>query len=152
LFSLLNPINRTSTRADLHRYKVEPYVVAADVYSVVPHVGRGGWTWYTGSAGWMYRAGLEGILGFRVHGTSLLLTPCIPEKWPRFEIVFKYRSSRYEILIDNPLGVSCGIARAELDGNALPPDLQTRIPLVDDGSIHSVRLILGDPARRTTEI
>ncbi len=151
LFSLLNPINRTSTRADVHRYKVEPYVVAADVYSVAPHVGRGGWTWYTGSAGWMYRAGLEGILGFRVQGTSLLLTPCIPEKWPRFEIVFKYRSSRYEILIDNPLGVSCGVAHAELDGNALPPDLQTRIPLVDDGSIHSVRLILGDPARRTTE-
>jgi len=152
LFSLLNPINRTSTRADVHRYKVEPYVVAADVYSVAPHVGRGGWTWYTGSAGWMYRAGLEGILGFRVRGTSLLLTPCIPESWPRVEIVFKYRSSRYEILIDNPSGVSCGVAHAELDRGALPPDLQTRIPLVDDGSIHSVRLILGDPARRTTEI
>jgi cyclic beta-1,2-glucan synthetase len=152
LFSLLNPINRTSTRADVHRYKVEPYVVAADVYSVAPHVGRGGWTWYTGSAGWMYRAGLEGILGFRVQGTSLLLTPCIPEKWPRFEIVFKYRSSRYEILIDNPSGVNCGVAHAELDGSALPPDLQTRIPLVDDGSIHSVRLILGDSARRTSEI
>jgi cyclic beta-1,2-glucan synthetase len=151
LFSLLNPINRTSTRADVHRYKVEPYVVAADVYSVAPHIGRGGWTWYTGSAGWMYRAGLEAILGFRVQGTSLLLTPCIPEKWPRFEIVFKYRSSRYEILIDNPLGVSCGVAHAELDGNALPPDLQTRIPLVADGSIHSVRLILGAPARRMTE-
>jgi cyclic beta-1,2-glucan synthetase len=100
----------------------------------------------------MYRAGLEGILGFRVQGASLLLTPCIPEKWPRFEIVFKYRSSRYEILIDNPLGVSCGVTHAELDGNVLPSDLQTRIPLVDDGSIHSVRLTLGDPARRTTEI
>jgi cyclic beta-1,2-glucan synthetase len=152
LFSLLNPINRTSTRADVQRYKVEPYVVAADVYSVAPHVGRGGWTWYTGSAGWMYRAGLEGILGFRVQGTSLLLTPCIPDKWPRFEIVFKYRSSRYEILIDNPLGVSCGVTHAALDGNALAPDSQTRIPLVDDGNIHSVRLILGDPARRMTEI
>ena len=120
LFSLLNPVNRTSTRADVHRYKVEPYVVAADVYSVAPHIGRGGWTWYTGSAGWMYRAGLEGILGFRVQGTSLLLAPCIPEKWPRFEIVFKYHSSRYEILIENPLGVSCGVTLAELDGNALP--------------------------------
>jgi glycosyl hydrolase family 36 len=69
LFSLLNPVNRTSTRADVHRYKVEPYVIAADVYSVAPHIGRGGWTWYTGSAGWMYRAGLEGILGFRVSKT-----------------------------------------------------------------------------------
>jgi cyclic beta-1,2-glucan synthetase len=152
LFSLLNPINRTSTRADVHRYKVEPYVVAADVYSVAPHVGRGGWTWYTGSAGWMYRAGLEGILGFRVQGTSLLLTPCIPEKWPGFEIVFKHHSSRYEILIENPLGVSCGVTHAELDGNALPSGFQTRIPLVDDGNIHNVRLVLGEPASRMTEI
>jgi len=143
LFSLLNPINRTRTRADVHRYKVEPYVVAADVYSVAPHIGRGGWTWYTGSAGWMYRAGLEGILGFRLQGASLLLTPCIPEKWPRFEIVFKYCSSRYEILIDNPLGVSCGVASAELDGSTLPSSSQTRIPLVDDGSLHTVRLLLG---------
>ena len=143
LFSLLNPINRTSTRADVHRYKVEPYVVAADVYSVAPHVGRGGWTWYTGSAGWMYRAGLEAILGFRVQGTSLLLTPCIPEIWPRFEIVFKYRSARYEILIENPTGVSGGVAHAELDGEPLPSAPESRIPLVDDGNIHSLRLVLG---------
>ena len=143
LFSLLNPINRTSTRADVHRYKVEPYVIAADVYSSPPHVGRGGWTWYTGSAGWMYRAGLEGILGFRVRGASLLLTPCIPEKWPRFEIVFKFRSARYQIVIDNPLGVSRGVAHAELDGETLPPRPQTRIPLVDDGKTHSLRLVLG---------
>ena len=149
LFSLLNPINRTSTRADVHRYKVEPYVVAADVYSVAPHAGRGGWTWYTGSAGWMYRAGLEGILGFRVRGTSLFLAPCIPEKWPRFEIVFKYRSSRYDILIENPLSVSCGVTRTELDGEALPSSIQTRIPLVDDGNVHSVRLILGESTRST---
>ncbi len=79
LFSLLNPVNRTTTRADVHRYKVEPYVIAADIYSVAPHVGRGGWTWYTGSAGWMYRAGLEWILGFHVQGASLLLNPCIPQ-------------------------------------------------------------------------
>jgi cyclic beta-1,2-glucan synthetase len=151
LFSLLNPINHTSTRADVHRYKVEPYVVAADVYSVAPHVGRGGWTWYTGSAGWMYRAGLEGILGFRVRGTSLYLSPCIPEKWPHFEIVFKYRSSRYEILIENPLGRCCGVARAELDGETLPSSLQTRIALIDDGNNHHIRLILGEPARSTTQ-
>jgi cyclic beta-1,2-glucan synthetase len=143
LFSLLNPINRTSTRTDVHRYKVEPYVIAADVYSVAPHVGRGGWTWYTGSAGWMYRAGLESILGFSVHGTSLLLTPCIPEKWPRFEIVFKHRSARYEIVVDNPHSFSRGIAHAELDGKILASDFQMRIPLVDDGNTHSVRLILG---------
>jgi cyclic beta-1,2-glucan synthetase len=143
LFSLLNPINRTSTRADVHRYKVEPYVVAADVYSVPPHVGRGGWTWYTGSAGWMYRAGLEGILGFRVQGANLLLSPCIPEQWPRFEITFRYRSARYEILVENPRGVSRGISLAELNGKTLPSGSQTRIPLMDDGNTHSLRLVLG---------
>ncbi len=143
LFSLLNPINRASTRADVHRYKVEPYVIVADVYSVAPHVGRGGWTWYTGSAGWMYRAGLEGILGFRVQGTTLYLTPCIPEKWPHFEITFRYRSTRYEILIENPQHVSRGVAYAELDGQALSSDSKARIELVDDGNTHSVRLVLG---------
>jgi cyclic beta-1,2-glucan synthetase len=143
LFSLLNPISRTSTRADVHRYKVEPYVVVADVYSVPPHVGRGGWTWYTGSAGWMYRAGLEGILGFRIQGAYLLLAPCIPESWPRFEITFRYGSARYEILVDNPLGVTRGIALAELNGNALPAASRIRIPLADDGNTHSLRLVLG---------
>ena len=142
LFSLLNPINRTSTRADVQRYKVEPYVVAADVYSVAPHVGRGGWTWYTGSAAWLYRAGIEAILGFRLQGAFLCLAPCIPKAWPRFEIVFKYRSARYEIAVENPDGVSRGVARAELDGKTLPEGSR-RVPLVDDGQVHELRVILG---------
>ena len=142
LFSLLNPINHTSTRADVQRYKVEPYVVAADVYSVAPHVGRGGWTWYTGSSAWLYRTGIEAILGLRIRGAFLLLAPCIPKAWPRFEIVFKYRSARYEIAVENPEGVSRGVARAELDGKTLP-DGATRIPLVDDGEVHKLRVILG---------
>src|SRR5207247_8265508 len=86
LFSLLNPINDSATRAAVHRYKVEPYVAAADVYSEPPHVGRGGWTWYTGSAGWMHRAAIEWILGLRVQGAEMLLDPCIPHAWPRYEI------------------------------------------------------------------
>ncbi len=142
LFALLNPITRSSTRADLQRYKVEPYVIAADIYSVAPHAGRGGWTWYSGSAGWMYRTGLECILGFRVQGASLLLAPCVPENWPGFEIAFKYRSARYNISVDNPHGVSRGIAHAELDGKVLPLG-QARIALADDGATHSVRVILG---------
>ncbi|MDH5536803.1 MAG: glycosyl transferase family 36, partial [Betaproteobacteria bacterium] len=135
-------INHASTRADVQRYKVEPYVAAADVYSVAPHVGRGGWTWYTGSAGWLYRAGIEAILGFRLQGASLLLAPCIPNEWPRFEIVFRYRSARYEIAVENPRGVSRGISYAELDGTMLP-DGPTRVPLTDDGGAHQVRVILG---------
>jgi cyclic beta-1,2-glucan synthetase len=142
LFALLNPISRTSTRADVQRYKVEPYVVAADVYSVAPHAGRGGWTWYTGSAGWLYRAGLEAILGFRQQGASLCLAPCIPRDWPRFEIVFHYRSARYEIAVENPNAVCRGVVHAELDGKTLPAG-PTRVPLVDDGQTHTVRVVLG---------
>ena len=85
LFSLLNPINHASSRAGVYRYKVEPYVIAADIYAEPPHVGRGGWTWYTGSAGWMYRAGIEWILGLRLRGTMMHLDPCIPRAWPGFE-------------------------------------------------------------------
>jgi cyclic beta-1,2-glucan synthetase len=142
LFTLLNPISHSSTRAEVQRYKVEPYVIAADVYSVAPHAGRGGWTWYSGSAGWMYRAGLESVLGFRVQGASMLLAPCVPENWPRFEIAFRYRSARYHISVDNPHGVSRGIAHAEVDGKVLPFGL-ARIPLLDDGAVHKVRVILG---------
>ncbi|HEY5552352.1 MAG TPA: protein ndvB, partial [Opitutaceae bacterium] len=142
LFSLVNPINRMSTRADVQRYKVEPYVAAADVYSVAPHVGRGGWTWYTGSAGWLYRAGIEAILGFRLQGASLLLAPCIPKEWPRFEIVFAYRSARYEIVVENPRGVGRGVSYAELDGNMLSGG-PARVPLMDDGGAHRVSVILG---------
>ena len=142
LFSLVNPINRSSTPADAHRYKVEPYVVCADVYAAPAHVGRGGWTWYTGSAGWMHRAGLEWILGFRLKEDSLHLDPCVPRAWPRFEILFRYRSTRYEIVVENPRGVSRGIAHAALDGMAVP-ERPLQIALMDDGKIHRLRIMLG---------
>jgi cyclic beta-1,2-glucan synthetase len=143
LLSMLNPIRHADSPAGVHRYKVEPYVACADVYSEPPHVGRGGWTWYTGSAGWMYRVTLEWLLGFRVQGAMLLLDPCIPRSWPGFEIVFKYRSSRYEILVENPDGVSRGVVLVRLDGESLPNCRETLIPLVDDGATHHVRLTLG---------
>ena len=142
LFSLLNPINHASTPDAMRRYKVEPYVACADLYSVPPHVGRGGWTWYTGSAGWMYRAGLESLLGFRLQGAELLVDPCIPSTWPNFGILFRYHSARYDIRVDNPHGVSCGVVRAEVDGVALPGH-RARIPLADDGATHRVRIVLG---------
>ena len=142
LFSILNPINHSNTRASIHRYKVEPYVACADVYSMPPHTGRGGWTWYTGSAGWMYRGGLEWILGFRVRGKALLLDPCISPNWRGYEITFKYRSARYEISVENPRGVSRGVTYLELDGAALR-DISRRIPLTDDGTTHRVRVVLG---------
>ena len=141
LFSILNPINHASTRAGVHRYKVEPYVMAADVYTEHPHVGRGGWTWYTGSAGWMYQAGVESILGFRLRGTTLLIDPCIPRAWPGYQIDFRSHTARYEIVVENPQEV--GPAHAELDGVPLP-DGPVQITLADGGGTHRLRITLAD--------
>jgi cyclic beta-1,2-glucan synthetase len=141
LFQMLNPITHTSSRASVQRYKVEPYVVAGDVYSEPPHVGRGGWTWYTGSAGWLYRAGLESILGFRVRGTLLSIDPCIPRNWPSYSVTFRYRSATYQIRVNNPSGVSRGVASLNLDGKLLVD--RANISLVDDGAAHQVLVVLG---------
>jgi cyclic beta-1,2-glucan synthetase len=144
LFALVNPINHTSTRAGVLRYKVEPYVVAADVYSVAPHVGRGGWTWYTGSAGWLYRAGVEAILGLRIKGGSLEIDPCIPAAWPGFEMTLRYRGATYDISIRNPDGVSRGVIAAQLDGKTEPLLLgKARLPLRVDNGTHTIVVTLG---------
>jgi len=142
LFSLLNPINHSSTRAAIHRYRVEPYVVCADIYSAPGHVGRGGWTWYTGSAGWMYRTGLEGILGLHRLDGRLRVSPCIPRAWNGFEITVKHGASRYHLVIENPNRVNRGIVRAALDEREIPSD-PCDIELRDDGSYHFVRITLG---------
>ncbi len=142
LFHMLNPINHTRTPMDVERYKVEPYVVAGDVYAHPEHAGRGGWTWYTGSAAWTYRAGLEGLLGLRRRGESFHVDPCIPAAWPGFSITWRFGASRYEITVTNPDHVCRGVAGAELDG--VPCD-GAAIPLVDDGRTHHVRVVLGQP-------
>ena len=142
LFSLLNPINHARSRAGVQRYKVEPYVVAADVYSNPRHVGRGGWTWYSGSAGWMQRAGVESILGLRLQGDILHLDPCVPKGWPRFAMTLRYHSACYQIEVDNPDGSGRGIVAAHLDDVAI----ETRplcMALADDGGIHRLRVRLG---------
>jgi cyclic beta-1,2-glucan synthetase len=141
LFNLLNPINHASRRANVHRYKVEPYAVAADVYSQPPHVGRGGWSWYTGAAGWLYRAGLEWILGFRKRGSALCIDPCIPRGWKRFEITYHHKGSVYKITVENPTGVCRGVSRVSLDGNLLIGE--ALVPLSDDGREHQVHVVLG---------
>jgi cyclic beta-1,2-glucan synthetase len=142
LFSLLNPINHARTRIDMHRYKVEPYVVAADVYAAAGHVGRGGWTWYTGSAAWMQRAGVESILGLRVEGDALVLDPCIPGSWPSFEITLRRGGSRYEITVENPQGVQRGVADAALDGVAITTR-PVRVAFKDDRRVHRLWVRLG---------
>jgi cyclic beta-1,2-glucan synthetase len=142
LFSIINPINHAGTPAGIQRYKVEPYVACADVYSSPQHIGRGGWTWYTGSAAWMYRTAVEGILGINVRGPVLSIDPCIPRAWTGFEIAYEYGASHYRISVENPHGVSRGIARASLDGRDISR-APCEIALVDDGSPHHGRVTLG---------
>jgi cyclic beta-1,2-glucan synthetase len=144
LLHLLNPINHTRTPADVVCYKTEPYAVAADVYAHPAHAGRGGWTWYTGSAGWMYRAGLESILGLRRHGTRFEIDPCIPAVWPEYSIIWRVGRTRYDINVQNPKRRCRGISDAKLDGKPVDP---TAIPLVDDGETHHVRIVLGEAIR-----
>ncbi len=141
LFHMLNPINHTRTAAGVGRYMAEPYVVAGDVHFDPAHVGRGGWTWYTGSAGLMYRAGLEDILGLRRRGSTFEMDPCIPSSWPDCAIVWRFGRTRYEIAVSNPEHRCRGIAEADLDGEPVDP---SSIPLADDGGTHKVRLVLGE--------
>jgi cyclic beta-1,2-glucan synthetase len=143
LFGLLNPINHASTRAGLHKYKVEPYVSVADVYAVPPHTGRGGWTWYTGSAGWMYRAALENIVGFKLTGDRLRIDPCIPRFWREFQINYRRGQTMYAIKVENPHSLCRGVASVEVDGALQSSD---EVPLVDDGVTHDVRIVLGEKA------
>jgi cyclic beta-1,2-glucan glucanotransferase len=144
MFGLLNPVNHALTRAGLHKYRVEPYVVAGDIYALPPHTGRGGWTWYTGSAAWMYRAGLESILGFQLTGARLRIDPSIPRGWREFEISYKHGrrgATRYHIKVENPHGVCRGVAKLEIDGKV---QQSSEIVLVDDAQSHDVRVILGE--------
>ncbi len=146
LFHMLNPINHARTAADVERYKGEPYVLAGDVFAHPSHVGRVGWTWYTGSAGWMYRAGLESILGLRRRGASFEIDPCVPAAWPVYSIVWRLGPTCYRIEVINPERRSTGVAKASLDGRSVDPGA---IPLVDDGGAHEVKVTLGERATTT---
>jgi cellobiose phosphorylase len=142
LWNLINPLYHATTSAEVARYRVEPYVVCADVYGAPPHTGRGGWTWYTGSASWLYRVALEAILGFRLEGNTLSFEPCTSPSWPQFEITYRHRSATYQILVDNSAGTGRSVRSVELDGQPLSNVL---IPLSDDAKIHKVRVELGLP-------
>jgi cyclic beta-1,2-glucan synthetase len=137
LYQMLNPLTHTRTPEGVARYKVEPYVVAADVYTARGQLGRGGWTWYTGSASWMYRVGLEAILGFTKRGDTLSLNPCVPAEWPEFSITYRFGSSHYDITVHEPGAILHADAQVTLDGRVLDG---TDIPLADDGSKHIVTI------------
>jgi cyclic beta-1,2-glucan synthetase len=143
LFHILNPVNHARTPADVERYKAEPFVVAADIYTRVPHIGRGGWTWYTGAAAWMYRLGLESILGLRPLGPCFAMAPCIPASWGRFRILWNHGGCRYRIEVRNPEHRNRGVASATLDGLAVDP---AAIPLASDGAEHHLLIVMGEPS------
>ena len=138
---MINPVTHALTPEDVATYKVEPYVIAADVYTAEGHVGRGGWTWYTGSASWLYRVGLEAILGFTKRANTLTIDPCIPSAWKEFTIEYAHGESRYSIVVRNPSGVQKGVASVTLDG-ALT---EGPVGLVSDGSNHEIIVTMGLP-------
>ncbi len=139
LVGLLNPVNHATTPAAASVYKVEPYVIAADVYAVAPHTGRGGWTWYTGSAGWMYRLLIETLLGLNREGNRLRLTPRLPKSWTTCKIHYRFRQTPYHISMSRPCDRSPDSVQATLDGKELT-DLT--VALVDDGQEHNVEVRL----------
>ncbi len=140
LFDLLNPVLHTADPAGVQRYRTEPYVLAGDVYGEPPHTGRGGWTWYTGSASWLYRTALDAILGFQRQGGRLKLDPCIPAKWDKFEITYRFGSATYRIAVLNPNKVERGVRRLVVDGKAVETHL---VELKDDGKVHVVEVTMG---------
>jgi cyclic beta-1,2-glucan synthetase len=141
LYQMINPMTHAGTPEEVRKYKVEPYVVAADVYTAEGHLGRGGWTWYTGSASWMYRVGLEAILGFTKRGDTLEMDPCIPSHWPEFSVTYRCGSSSYAITVRNPHGAQRGVSTIDFDGRRI----EGAVPLTDDGEPHEIIVTLGSP-------
>jgi cyclic beta-1,2-glucan synthetase len=139
LYQMINPVTHGLTPDDVATYKVEPYVVAADVYTAEGHLGRGGWTWYTGSASWLYRVGLEGILGFTKRGEKLTIDPCIPPSWDGFQVDYRHGETVYRIEVRNPSGVERGVESVQLDGVTT----DGWILLAGDGGEHRVVVTMG---------
>ncbi|HEU4748332.1 MAG TPA: hypothetical protein VFS56_07500, partial [Gemmatimonadaceae bacterium] len=138
LYQMINPVSHSDSPEAVDTYKVEPYVVAADIYTAKGHLGRGGWTWYTGSASWMYRIGLESILGFKLRGDTLFIEPCVPASWKKFSIDYRFGAATYAITVTNSDGVERGSAELTLDGSPV----ESGIPLIDDGRRHDVTALL----------
>ena len=149
LFDMLNPIFHSDSEEKAAEYRVEPYVISADIYSKPPHLHRGGWTWYTGSAAWMYRLGLTALLGFKKTGNTLRIDPVIPPTWDGFEITYQFGATSYQIKVNNPTHVAHSVQSVKLDGKILDPKA---IPLVNDGQEHTVEVTMGDQGESRTTL
>jgi cyclic beta-1,2-glucan synthetase len=141
LFHMLNPVNHTRTSIEYSRYKCEPYVIAADVYAVHPHTGRGGWSWYTGAAGWLYKVGLENIAGLQKKGDRLYIEPCIPSSWDRFEITYRKGAACWIIEVRNPDKVSSGVVYIAVDGK---PCNDGYISVAEESGYHRAEVVMGE--------
>jgi cellobiose phosphorylase len=142
LMDIINPINHGRTIQDVATYRVEPYVVAADVYATAPHIGRGGWSWYTGSAGWMYRLIVESLLGVDVTADKLRLSPCLPADWKELKLRYRYRETTYAVTLSQTENADRKLA-VWLDGDLQHDDA---IPLVNDLVAHCAHVVLRAPA------
>lgn len=138
-FRMLNPIEHARTKEAAKKYRVEPYVIAADVYSNTNLAGRGGWTWYTGSSSWFYKVGIENILGFRIQNNTIIISPCIPKEWKEYSIKYKYQNSIYNIVIKNLEGKNTGVNKFFLDGKEIE---DKQIKLQDDNKIYNIEVIM----------
>jgi cellobiose phosphorylase len=144
---MLNPINHGSTSNAIARYKVEPYVMAADIYMAEPHTGRGGWTWYTGASGWMYRLSIETLLGVQLEADQLFITPCVPAHWASYKIHYRYRETMYHITMQRVVETSAHVIGVRVDGVTISSSsddgaiqVRNRISLVNDQQEHHVEV------------
>ena len=135
---MINPIEHSRTKDAVNKYKVEPYVIAADIYGQGNLVGRGGWTWYTGSSSWYYKAGIEYILGLKIENGYMTIDPCIPRDWKEYQIQYKWKDSIYHINVKNPNGKNRGVEKVILDGN----EVENKIKLDGARKIYHIEVIL----------
>lgn len=149
LFNMLNPIRHGDQRSTAYRYKIEPYVVAADIYTVEPHVGRGGWSWYTGSASWLYRAGLESLLGFKLEGSLLSLRPCVPKEWREYQIIYKFKETTYKIQIQFMTSIPMGQILI-FEGDKMLSN-KGEVQLVNDKQTHQIVVHLSREEHKEVE-
>ncbi len=147
LLAMINPVNHTASVEGIATYKVEPYVAAADVYALTPHIGRGGWTWYTGSAGWMYRLIVESLLGVRLEADKLYFSPCIPEDWKEFKVHYRYRETVYHVTVSQ---IPQGSDKTGVTVDGVVYD-EMVIPLMNDCKEHTAKVIIKNSDRRSPD-
>ena len=141
-YRMINPIEHSRTKEASNKYKVEPYVIPADIYGAGNLAGRGGWTWYTGSSSWYYRAGIEYILGFKIENNTIKINPCIPKDWKEYEIKYRYKNAIYNIKVKNPDGKNTGVSKIIVNGNEIENGKENGIKLDERANVYNIEVIM----------